>query len=100
MTRHSVQFQQPRDAAKVKLLLRELDLARAFLDLAEAAASDPNRERRCLIASNACDSVVKAMPEVCVDFQEKSAIRETLSGLHIRLVALRVINNNGLVEIP
>lgn len=94
MTRPSAQFQQPRDAAKVKLLLRELELARAFLDLAEAAASDPNRERRCLIASNAYDSVVNSIPEVCMDFQEKSAIRETLSGLQIRLVALRVMKNN------
>lgn len=94
MTNPSIQIRQPCNAVEVKLLLRELDLARSFMDLAEAATSDPNKERRCLIALNAYDSVVRAMPEVCMNVEERSAIRERLSGLRLRLVALRVINRN------
>jgi hypothetical protein len=89
-----LQIGQPCNAAAVKMLLRELDLARSFMDLAEAASSDPNKERRCVIASDAYDSVVRAMPEVCMNVGERSALKQTLSGLQLRLVALRAISRN------
>lgn len=68
-----------------EFLLRELDLAHTFMDLASVSASPEHAGRARTRAAHAHRTVVRFLPNVHPEFREKLIIRQNLARLESRM---------------